>query len=826
MLKFLVLCSLTAAYIIPGWHIQSSDIVGNDTALLSSLNYDSSSWYSVGSRSTITAGLIEAGVYNDSDLFYSDNLKSIDKITTPWYYRHQFDFTGPAFLFTNGITSKADIFLNGMLIANSTTQAGAYTGHEYDITHHLNTTNVLLVKVYPTDYNKDFASSFVDWNPYPPDNGTGIWRDVEIKQSSMSELRITTNFTGTGPVEVTAKVNSQGAEVEFELNPGAIRMTTTSPGIASTTIDNPQIWWPKQWGDQPLYTVTARTGNDSLTRTFGIRQTSSKLNDHGDRVFSINGNPFQVLGAGYSPDIFLRFDPAKVKAQFQYVLDMDLNTIRLEGKQEQPEFYDIADQMGLMILAGWECCDKWEAWSYNEDVDATLWSDADYGIARASMRHEAAMMQPHPSMLSFLVGSDYWPDDRAAQIYVDTLHELDWQNPIVASASMRGYPDILGPGGMKMDGPYDWVSPNYWWYGQLGAAFGFGSELGAGVGTPEISSLKKFLSTDDLAELWTSNGTLYHMSNNGSVFDNRAIYNQALYTRYGAPTSLEDYLLKAQMMDYEATRAQFEAYSSLWSADRPATGMIYWMLNNAWPSLHWNLFDYYLHPAGSYFGAKTGSKFEHVAYDSVNSTIWLINHSLNRSGSRSVEVSLIDLQGDTLYEDTLNTITEPNMSRDLHSDLNKNLIHDMALLKLIVSDDDGSVLSRNVYWLSAQDEVLDWDNSIWYNTPTTNFTDFTALNTMQDGDVDVQVLSSDKTNGYTKHCLQIHNLASIPAVFIRLNLADGQDITPVFWSDNYFTLWPEETVLIQLEHPDQTQPLQIQLSGKNIQPTTIALPQK
>jgi exo-1,4-beta-D-glucosaminidase len=92
------------------------------------------------------------------------------------------------------------------------------------------------------------------------------------------------------------------------------------------------------------------------------------------------------------------------------------------------------------------------------------------------------------------------------------------------------------------------------------------------------------------------------MSTAVSQFHDRSIYNDGLYHRYGAPMSLEDYVLKAQMMDYEATRAQFEAYSAMWSAERPATGAVYWMLNNAWPSLHWNQFDYYLHPAGSYFG--------------------------------------------------------------------------------------------------------------------------------------------------------------------------------------------------------------------------------
>jgi exo-1,4-beta-D-glucosaminidase len=85
------------------------------------------------------------------------------------------------------------------------------------------------------------------------------------------------------------------------------------------------------------------------------------------------------------------------------------------------------------------------------------WSDPDYAVANASMLHETAAMQTPPSFLAFLVGSDFWSDDRATQIYVDALNRNDWPNSIIASAAERGYSDLLGIFGMKMDGPYDWV---------------------------------------------------------------------------------------------------------------------------------------------------------------------------------------------------------------------------------------------------------------------------------------------------------------------------------------------------------------------------------
>lgn len=429
------------------------------------------------------------------------------------------------------------------------------------------------------------------------------------------------------------------------------------------------------------------------------------------------------------------------------------------------------------------------------------------------------MLQSHPCMLAFLVGSDFWPDDRATEIYVDALSALDWQNPIVCSAAKRGYPELLGPSGLKMDGPYDWVPPNYWYDGEnrLGSAHGFGSELGAGVGTPEMGSLKKFLSDGDFEDLWTKpKRGLYHMSTNVSQFYHRTIYNNALWTRYGEPKNLEDYLLKSQMMDYEATRAEFEAYSAKWNAQRPATGLIYWMLNNAWPSLHWNLFDYYLHPAGSYFGTKVGSRIEHVAYEYEAQEVWLINHSLDQSGARTVAIDLIDLKGKVLGKDTLDVETEPNTSKSVGKVPGILQIKDVAFLRLVLSDDSGKMLSRNVYWLPSSLDVLKWGHSTWYYTPVEPYADMTALQDLQRAQVSTTV---GQANGQSMSVM-LENESDTPAFFIRLNLIDagGGDVVPVTWSDNYVTLFPREKVELHVSWTANCGgDVFVEISGSNIE---------
>lgn len=387
---------------IPGWYLQSTTKVLGDIIALSVPGANVSSWYRVGARGTVMAGLIENEVYNEKDLFYSDNMVAVVDSTTfdnPWLYREEFNLDpshGQHFhLQTHGITSKADVYLNGVLVATSDQQQGSYGGSQYDLTDYVRAgANCLLICAYPTNYLRDFAVGFVDWNPYPADNGTGVWRHVEVSQTgpvSMSQFRVLTDFinNSTGPVNITLRIdmiNHESKDHRVMVN-GTINRPDGSAAVQisdtfalksnerrtvaiTVSITNPDIWWPVRWGPQPLYTVQADaiikdpmvSVSDNSIQRFGIRHISSRLNNFNDTEFTVNGKPFQVIGAGYSPDIFMRFDYDRVQTILTYMLDMGLNTVRLEGKQEHPEFYDLADRMGIMILAGWECCDKWEGW--------------------------------------------------------------------------------------------------------------------------------------------------------------------------------------------------------------------------------------------------------------------------------------------------------------------------------------------------------------------------------------------------------------------------------------------------------------------------------
>jgi exo-1,4-beta-D-glucosaminidase len=185
---------------------------------------------------------------------------------------------------------------------------------------------------------------------------------TDLVNHSQKTVQLSVNGTITPPPGSKA-----GAIIRsVELKPGESRTVSVK-----VSVENASIWWPASWGAQPLYTVQANLllhdktmtiSDKTQTQQFGIRQVSSYVNQHNDTAFVVNGEPFQVMGAGYGPDMFMRFDEGRVEKIFQYMLDMGLNTVRLEGKQEHPELYELADRMGMMVLAGWECCDKWEGW--------------------------------------------------------------------------------------------------------------------------------------------------------------------------------------------------------------------------------------------------------------------------------------------------------------------------------------------------------------------------------------------------------------------------------------------------------------------------------
>ena len=129
-----------------------------------------------------------------------------------------------------------------------------------------------------------------------------------------------------------------------------------------------------------------------------------------------------------------------------------------------------------------------------------------------------------------------------------------------------------------------------------------------------------------------------------------------------------DYVAKSQLENYDNVRAQFEAFNAHMDAAKPSTGVIYWMLNNAWPSLHWHLYDYFLDPAGAYFGAKIANEPLHIQYSYDTRAIMLVNQTLTSAHGLRASIRVRNLDGSVPYERRLPDIDLAGNSRAASGD--------------------------------------------------------------------------------------------------------------------------------------------------------------
>ena len=115
-------------------------------------------------------------------------------------------------------------------------------------------------------------------------------------------------------------------------------------------------------------------------------------------------------------------------------------------------------------------------------------------------------------------------------------------------------------------------------------------------------------------------------------------------TATARPTDLNDYSDKSQLQNYEAARGQFESMAM--RAYNPetktgaATGTIFWMMDNSWPTIHWNLYDYYFKPAGSFFGAKKANAPVQAMWDYETGKVSVFNSTLNDYSNMTVSAAV------------------------------------------------------------------------------------------------------------------------------------------------------------------------------------------
>ena len=568
-----------------------------------------------------------------------------------------------------GINYRANIWLNGKQLAKSEDVAGAWRTYEFNITDAalLGKPNVLAVQVFsPTD--TDLAITFVDWNPAPPDKNMGLFREVDITTSGPVALRypavvskvdspandkahltVTALLKNAANQPVKGTLKGQIEKIEFsqevELGPGESKDVTFTPEqFSQLNLDHPRLWWPAQMGKPELYTLSLEFNvdgkiSDRAETKFGIREVKSEVLAANRRLFSINGKKILIRGGGWSPDMMLREDSQRLRDEFRYVQDMGLNTIRLEGKLETKEFFDLADERGILLIAGWCCCDHWEHWPN--------WKPQDFTIAEQSLRDQMYRLRGHPSLMAWLNGSDNPPPPDVEQTYLKVEKELLWPNPVVSSATAK-LAGFSGESGVKMTGPYEYVAPSYWQtdktdsarqqcnQGGCGGAYGFNTETSLGPAVPPIESIRAMVRQRPSV----AHRRLLELSRRRRSVQRHPRLHRRAERPLRPATSAEDYAVKSQLQTYEGIRAMYEAYSR---NKYTSTGVIQWMLNNAWPSMIWHLYDFYLRPGGGYFGAKRAMESLHPVYGYDDHSVWMVSSQYEDAKGLKLTTKVLNL---------------------------------------------------------------------------------------------------------------------------------------------------------------------------------------
>ncbi|MDR2670219.1 MAG: discoidin domain-containing protein, partial [Oscillospiraceae bacterium] len=638
-----------------------------------------------------------------------------------------------------------------------------------------------------------------------------------------------------------------------------------------------QLWWPYLSGDQPLYTVDYQFSvgaavSDGLHHRFGIREIGAEVNvspyaNQNSASISnnslanmlqiyVNHRPVLLKGGGYcASDLFLRHSAAANQAVVDYVKYMGMNMIRDEGKFFDNDLLDLLDENGILLMTGWCCCDRWQS--------PGSWSKAERFVAFESLYAQLRNARSHASMFIWFNGSDDPPSisstgingKQIEQKYMEIEAQLRWFDigAVASSGSAKVATLTNVTGGMHMDATYDTQTPTWYYFDRQGD-YGFVSEGGGGASIPVLETMRRILPE---ANLWPYNTGAnynvwnYHVTRGG--FSNLGNIVTFIDGSYGASGNLEEFLARAQVYQYDVQRAQYEALNM--NRYKNTSGMINWMLNNAWPIMFWNQFDYYMNPNGTTFGARKGNEPVHIMYDMYHKQVSVVNNTLEAVPGAVATLSVYDIEGNLIskplerridirpdgasapvnyatsgsnrfgpqqvglrlkddgsYEKyTINyygVIKEAYGVTDLWSydDIQGALVRptsDVYFLRLELKDADGRVISYNSYAEPMRNDIAGAQHS-WNRSATYQVPDMTQLNQLPPVSLQVVQTGTRTEGGRVIQTLAVTNPEGAIAYAVELKAYQDAGkktlVAPVIYEDNLFTLFPGETRTIEVSH--------------------------
>ena len=446
-----------------------------------------------------------------------------------------------------------------------------------------------------------------DWGPHLPD--AGIWRDIEL--IGMDTARLT---------DVLVLQHHEKDRVTLEFRPTVektgsgetdIRITVTGPDgkcIVSETADmsvaveQPRLWWPAGYGDQPLYTaevILMRDGQvlDSWKKRIGLRtMTVRREKDQWGESFChcVNGLDIFAMGADYIPEdnLLPRVTPERTRRLLEDARAANMNTIRVWGGGYYPgdEFYDICDELGLLVWQDFmfACA----SYRLTEDFEENVRAEFRDNIRR--LRHHASLaLWCGNNEIESFVPMGMWVNNQKLIADYIKLYEYILPKMVKEEDPQAFYWPSSPSSGGSFDAPSDENRGDchYWavWHGlkpfmdYRNHVFRYVSEFGF-QSFPCMATIESFTLPED------RNVFSYVMEKHQRNASANGKIAEYLSQTYLYPSSFDGFVYASQLLQAQAMQYGVEH----WRRHRGhCMGTLVWQLNDCWPVTSWASIDYY-----------------------------------------------------------------------------------------------------------------------------------------------------------------------------------------------------------------------------------------
>ncbi len=612
------------------------------------------SWHEALVPGSVYADLMRDGTMEDP--FWRENeFAAFDLMKRDWEYTRTFTVDAAllalshVMLHCEGLDTLARVYLNGKHLADADNMHISWMWDAKALLHEGE--NELLIRFdSPINYcaeaaerapgweSSDATPGFRhlrkahcmfgwDWGPRLPD--AGIWKpisliaydgflltDVLIHQEH-EEGRVTLTITPDMPchcdwyAKVTAPDGATYTDCVF----------TEHRTFAEIEIPNPLLWWPRGYGEQPLYTVTVALtdGSEAWTRRIGLRTLSvSREKDQWGEEFChiVNGVKIFAMGADYIPEdnILSRVTKERTRRLLEDAALANFNTIRIWGGGYYPsdDFYNICDELGLLV---WQ--DLMYACAFYDltpDFERSIRLEAEQNVRRLRHHPSLALICGNNEMEMFMgYANDHLVLGNADQFAPkNRRHVTDYVKMfeyILPRVVKENAPDVFWwPGSPSSGGDFDNANdPNrgdthYWdvWHGEKPFTeyrkfhFRYASEFGF----QSFPCLKTIESFTEPGERNIFSRVMERHQRNGAANGKILAY---LSQTFRYPNSFDDLLYASQLLQAEAIRYGVEH----WRRHRGrCMGAIIWQLNDCWPVASWSSIDYYGRWKALHYAAK------------------------------------------------------------------------------------------------------------------------------------------------------------------------------------------------------------------------------